>query len=314
MRRSDDPVRIKRDRPRRPAEDKAARYEQDHARGRNARIRRRPAEQCAQRADRHDVEDLDGEKEQQAARERHIAQEAQDGHAEDEGDDEAGTVRHEAHEDVPRRALEQDFVELMREAQPRHHADCREREEHRAEEEQEALHLDIVVRAVRIEEIAVCQPDRAVQAVVRAARVTLCRRIVEADELIERDLDIRGLRRIRIVVEHADVARCSRVAVLLEPAREINDGDRLVAVEERRGVDRRVEHRRDLHVLRGVDAARELMAVSRVIEVNDRHLRIIRDIAAEHRAEHDADDGRDHQADLLVRHALSREQETDLIS
>ena len=314
MRRRDDPIRIEGNRARRTTEDEAARDEQDHARGGDARVRRRPAKQHAHRADRQDVEYLHEQEGQQAARERHVAQEPQDRHAEDKGDGQAGAVRHEAHEDVPRRAFEQDLIELMREAQSRHHADRREREEHRPEEEQEALYLDVVVRTARVEEVAVRKADRAAEAVVRAARIALFSRIVEADELVERDLDIRGLRCVRVVVEDADVILRARIAVLLESPREIDDGDRLIAVEERRGVDRRVEHGRDLHVLRGVDAARELMAVGRVVEVDDDHARIVRDIAAEHGAENEADDGGDHQADLLIRHALPREQEAYLIS
>ena len=56
------------------------------------------------------------------------------------------------------------------------------------------------------------------------------------------------------------------------------------------------------------------MAVSRVIKVDDRDFRIVRNIAAEHETEDDTDNRCDHQADFFIGHALPGKQEAKFIS
>ena len=200
----------------------------------------------------------------------------------------------------------------MRQPQARPHTDRREREEHRAEEKQEAERLRVARRLLRVEQPAVCELHLPRDAVIRRAHIALRRRVVERQELLHRLFDVRRLRRVRVVVKNTDVRRRTRETIFLEVAREIQHGDRLVLIKQLLRIRRRVEHRRDLHVLRRVDARDELARVRAVVEVDDDDLRILRKIARQQHREDHRHHHRDEQAHLLIRHALAGKQESEL--
>ena len=313
MARRHDPRRVESQRPRHAAEDEAAGDKEDHAARRNARIRRRPAEEQAQHAHGQHVKKLREQEHPGAAAEIEIAPDAQDRHADEERDDETAAVGEQAQYEIPGRPLEQDAIERVREPQARHHADRREHEEHRAEEKEEAERLAVARRILRVEKDALRERQIAREAVIRAADIARRLRVVETDELIERHLDICRLRVVRVVIEHADLRADARIAILFDPLREIEHRHRLVLVEERLGIHRRVEDSRHLHILRGIHARDELPRVSAVVEVDDRYAGLLREISREqHGEEHRHDHGHG-QADALIRHALPGKEVLDFI-
>lgn len=166
---------------------------------------------------------------------------------------------------------------------------------------------------LRVEKDALRERQIAREAVIRAADIARRLRVIEADELVERHLDVCRLRVVRVVIEYADLRADARIAILFEPLREIEHRHRLVLVEERLGIHRRVEHGRHLHILRGIHTRDELPRVGAVVEVDDGHPGLLREISGKQHGENHRHDHRHQQADALIRHALPGKEVLDFI-
>ena len=101
---------------------------------------------------------------------------------------------------------------------------------------------------------------------------------------------------------------CPCKAILFKPLWEVDDGNRLIAVEEALGVGGRIDDRRHLHIFGCVNPRREVARIGGVVAIDDDDGRVLGVVARKHDREQDGDHHRHHDGDLLIRHSLPREE------